>query len=136
MIGLPMEYNMGNILKKIKCPFLATNKFCTHNGNPPNSHRVVCGYKNCVDCELFLQWYEMYKLNKESSPESLLHTLEWILQPTTALLFPKLNCYMLNTHLDNKIFLHVTAAQMKANVCLCLCLMGLFGDVNRNIYKQ
>ena len=67
---------MGNIMKKIKCPFLATNKFCTHNGNPPNSHRVVCGYKNCLDCELFLQWYEMYKLNKESSPESLLHTLE------------------------------------------------------------
>ena len=63
-------------MKKIKCPFLATHRFCTYKGNPPNSHRMVCGYKNYVNCELFLEWYELYKLNKESSLESPLPTLE------------------------------------------------------------
>ena len=65
-----------------KCPFLATNKFCTHKGNPNNSHRMVCGYKKCVDCELFLQWCEELQLDENSSPERFKIDLNHTLQPT------------------------------------------------------
>jgi len=64
---------------KHKCPYLSINKFCTHKCNPPNSHRIVCGYKNCLDCELFLQWLEELQLNENNS-------LEWLETPIGAIL--------------------------------------------------
>ena len=73
---------MGNILMNPKCPFLIVNKFCTHKDNPPNSHRVVCGYKDYLTCELFLNWSEQLHSDIKSSPERLKIDLNHTLQPT------------------------------------------------------
>jgi len=56
---------------KHNCPFLEANMYYTHkeNGFPTKFHRKICTHKNCLKCELFLEWYKLYKLNKESSPE-------------------------------------------------------------------
>ena len=62
-----MEHNMVNIIKKIKCPFLEANRFCTHkyNGLETNFKRSSCGYKNCINCDMFLEWaMNIYELNK------------------------------------------------------------------------
>ena len=53
-------------IQKLKCPYLASNKFCTHRqSGASNGHRSVCQYKNCIDCGIFLDWAEeLYELNK------------------------------------------------------------------------
>ena len=60
---------MANIIKSYKCPFLESTKFCTHKGNgfPTKFHRKVCGHKNCVNCELFLEWQKELHINQKGS---------------------------------------------------------------------
>lgn len=43
-----------------KCPFQEVNgkKFCTHRAKAyrNNKHRKLCGYLQCKNCELFMDW--------------------------------------------------------------------------------
>lgn len=62
---------MRNSKLRPKCLYLESNKFCTHrqNGFKTKFHRKVCGYKNHIDCEMFLEWVEeLCELNKKISP--------------------------------------------------------------------
>ena len=71
-------------INKLKCPFLATNKFCTHkeNGVSTNFHRSICEHKNCNNCVLFLEWLEELHLNQKGLPESLRIDLKHVLYDT------------------------------------------------------
>jgi len=56
----------------MKCPF-KNNTHCFHKHNQINGDfkRRICGYKKYQNCELFLEWYELYKENNKSLPEVL-----------------------------------------------------------------
>lgn len=58
----------------MKCPYYEKrNKSCTHKGCKLNrKSKRLCGFKNIINCPLFLEWMEFHTLNKEKSQEGAL----------------------------------------------------------------
>jgi len=53
----------------MKCPYKSTNSNnCTHKGCKANrKSKRVCGFKNPMNCPLYLEWLEEWSQNQEKS---------------------------------------------------------------------
>ncbi len=67
--------------KNHNCPYLQNHRRSTDKGTDPkkNRNKRYCGYYNCSDCDLFLEWLELVSASNNSPynvPLSALDTSE------------------------------------------------------------
>lgn len=56
---------------KIKCPYLAADKYCTYKNGNKSKQKTICIYSNAQKCYLFREWAD--KLDNYEKKDKIEH---------------------------------------------------------------